>query len=401
MTVFQYTAIGADQRVVRGTIGGETPWEARQQLRELGLVVRDVRNAADVLPRHRFLWRPRRYHSVRVTEATRELATLLAVDVPLSEALDTLITQYQGRFQTSLLLVRDRVAAGVPLAAAMREQPHVFDSLSVCMVEVGENAGNLENVLQRLADFKERSLQLKDRVLSALLYPAIVFSVSMGVSLFLMGFVVPMLLENLDDVGRQLPWPTRLLKGLSDILTHYGMWVALAAIVSLAVLTFAIRTQRGCRIWHGCLLRLPLVGPMARKQEISRVVFVIATLMQSGIVFLDALRLASETTRNPLMRDALAACERQVGAGTDIGDSLRQSSFFPALVVHVFSVGQKSGRLEEMLEQLASVYDRQVASSATRLASALEPLLILLLSVFVGFILFATMLPILEAGNAL
>ena len=236
-------------------------------------------------------------HTTKLSEAIRELATLLAVDVPLLEALDTLIMQHRGRFQASLMMVRDRIAAGAPLAEAMREQPRVFDSLSVCMVEVGENAGNLDAVLERLADFKERSLQLKDRVVSALLYPAIVFSVSMGVSLFLMTFVVPMLLENLERVGRQLPWPTRMLKGLSDLLTAHGLWIVLAAAVTVGALLAVLNSERGRRAWCRLLLRIPLLGPMSRKQEISRVVFVISTLMRSGIVFLEALRIASQTTR--------------------------------------------------------------------------------------------------------
>ena len=339
----------------------------------LGLVVQNVAamQGSERRQEWRFPWR-RTGHASKLGEATRELATLLAVDVPLLEALDTLILQHRGRFRTALTLVRDRIAAGQSGRGTARAAAR-SDSLSTCMVEVGENAGNLDVVLERLADFKERSLQLKDRVVSALLYPAIVFSVSMGVSLFLMTIVVPMLLENLEKWGTlALPWPTRILKGMSDVLITHGHWLALVGVAMIAGCVTLVRTERGSRIWHELLLRIPIIGPMSRKQEIARIVFVISTLMQSGIVFLEALRIAHQTTRNPLLRDALTECERRVRAGADIGVALERSTFFPQLVIHIFAVGQKSGRLEDMLERLAAGYDRQVASSAARLASALN-----------------------------
>ncbi len=400
MAVYSYRAFDATHQLVRGTISGDTAWEARQRLRERGLLVQEISaHRSRGVGWLRRLGRKR--HRVAWAEATRELATLLAVDVPLLEALDTLVLQHSGRFQAILLELRDRVAAGSSLAEAMRVQSDVFDSLSVCMVEVGERGGHLDDVLDRLADFKEKSLELKDRVLSALLYPGIVLSISMLVSLFLMTFVVPLLLENLSKTGRPLPWPTRVLKGASDLLAHHGVTMLILAGILFALLLVFLRSLSGQRWKCRVLLRLPIIGSLVRKQEIARISFVISTLMRSGVVFLEALHLASQTTNNILMRESLAECDRLVGAGRDIGAALASSGFFPQLVVHVFTVGQRSGRLEEMLERLAVGYERQVSSSAGRLAAALEPVLILFLSIFVGFILFATMLPILEAGNAI
>lgn len=179
-------------------------------------------------------------------------------------------------------------------------------------------------------------------------------------------------------------------------------WLPLsfAGLVALAA-GCALRTRAGRRAWHRLILALPLIGPMAQKQTIARVAMVMATLIRSGVVYLKAAEIVVRSTPNLVFSEAIQASAAEVAAGRDIGAALDRTGVFPPLVVHIFSVGQQSGRLEEMLQRLAIDYDRQVASSSARLASALEPLLILALAIFVGFILFATLLPILEAGNVL
>jgi len=210
-----------------------------------------------------------------------------------------------------------------------------------------------------------------------------------------------MLLANLAEAGQKLPWPTMVLKYGSDFLLSYGLWLLAGLLILLFGLIGLLRTQTGKRCWYRLLMRTPLIGPMALKQEVARVAMVISTLLGSGIVFLTAIEIAGRSTRNILIRDALGACAERISAGRDLGEAMERANFFPQLVVHVFSVGQKSGKLEEMLLRLAEDYDRQVSSTSARLSAIIEPVLILVLAVFVGFILFATMLPILEAGNVL
>lgn len=404
MAVYSYKAFDANRTSVSGVIAGDSPRQARDQLRSRGLTVREIREEAnqarsELTRAFSFGW-PQNYQA-KIAGMAGELSTLLSVGVPLSDALDTLIKQYKGRFKTSILMLRDQIEAGSSVAEAMSQQPRVFDALTINMVEVGENSGNLENVLRRLAEFKQKSLEFKDRVITALTYPGIVLTVSIGVSIFLMTFVVPMLLANLEEAGRKLPWPTMVLKYGSDFLLSYGLWMVAGLLVLFTTLVISLRTQTGKRYWYRLLMRLPVIGPMALKQEIARVAMVISTLLASGIVFLKAIEIAGRSTRNVLIRDALGACAERIGAGRDIGEAMEQADFFPQLVVHVFSVGQKSGKLEEMLQRLAEDYDRQVSSTSARLSAIIEPVLILVLAIFVGFILFATMLPILEAGNVL
>ena len=401
MPVFAYKAMNYSREPVRGAVSADSPRQARDILRGRGLTVQEIfEKRADVQHGWWPLRRSGRYAG-RLASVVRELATLLGVGIPLTESLDTVALQYRGHFHSALLLLRDQVEAGVSLADAMAAQPDIFDPLCIHMVEVGEATGTLDQVLSQLADFNERSLELKDRVVSALAYPTIVLAMSVGVSLFLMTVVVPMLLSNLIEAGRTLPWPTRVLKAVSDTLTGHGWWLAILSMIGIVAIIMAKRTTAGQRLWHRTLLRLPMFGNMARKQAIARASLVMSTMLRSGIVFVKAAEIAARSSRNVILREALEQTVREVEAGADIGEALARTEVFPPVVVQVFAVGQKSGQLEVMLARLATDYDRQVASLASRLTTVLEPILILFLAVVVGFILFATILPILEAGNVL
>ncbi|MDB5324097.1 MAG: ral secretion pathway protein GspF, partial [Phycisphaerales bacterium] len=269
------------------------------------------------------------------------------------------------------------------------------------ITEVGETAGNLEGVLERLAEFKERSQILKDRVGTALLYPLIVFCMAISVSLFLMTFVVPKLLAGLIEAKREIPLVTRIVKGVSDALVNQWWLILLVGAGLVALIAALLKSPAGRRRWHRLQLRIPIVGDMIRKQAIIRMSVIVSTLMRSGMVFAHAVHIACRATRNQVVRDALRACETAVERGQDIAAALADTGAFPRVVVQIFAVGQHSGRLEEMLDRLATDYDRQLATTSQRLTAVLEPLLILLLVILVGFIAFATVLPMLEAANAL
>jgi general secretion pathway protein F len=400
MAVYAYKALDDRRASVSGTVAADSPRQAREVLRQRGLSIREL--AAETAgPPSGFSRSRRRPSTAQVTTVLRDLATLLGAGIPLADALGTLLERLSGPMARSLLLLQERVGAGIGLAAAMEEQPHVFDELTRQMVEVGERSGDLDRVLEQLADFKERSSQLRDRVWSALLYPVIVLTVSLAVTLFLMTCVVPMILDNLIESGKPLPWPTRVVKTLSDGVTRHGIWLLPIAAGLVAAAVIVPRTPRGREAWHRLLLRLPLFGEMARRQGVARIALVTATLLRSGIVLLTALEMAVKSTSNVVLAGALRRAGEAIRAGRDLAQALKQDDCFPPLVVQIFAVGQQSGKLETMLERLAHDYDRQVASLASRLATVMEPILILFLAVIVGFILFATILPILEAGHAL
>ena len=402
MPVFAYTGTDAARSRIRGTVAADTPRQARDQLRRDGIAVRKIAEHA-ARDRSGGLLAPIRRQRLRArwSEAVHDLAMLLQASTPMLEALDTLAGQHRGAFRDALLGVRDRVAAGASLAEAMGGRPDLFDEASIHLVEVGENAGTLDDVLGQLAEFKRRSAQTKDQVLTALLYPAFLVVFGLAAGIFLMTAVLPPLLENLGDMSRDIPWPTRVVKAGSDVLVNHGGWLAMLGLAVVLALAAVLRTDDGRRTWHRLMLRVPLLGPMALKQAVARVAMIVATMSRSGVVLTRAIELAARSTENRIVRDALEAAHAKIGAGEDVADALGRSGVFPPLAVRVFAVGQESGRLEEMLTRLSEDYERQNEMLSARLTALLEPVLILVLATFVGFLLLATILPILEAGRAL
>jgi type II secretory pathway component PulF len=392
MPVFAYKALDADSRPSNGTLVADTPRQAREQLFDRGLTVQEV------VPRQTKAGASKRFFQFR-RSYIRDLSTLLSVGVPLVDALHTLASQNTGRFGAIVLQLADRVGAGAGLAQAMREQPAVFDNLDVSITEVGEEVGTLETVLNRLAEFKETGSAVRGKIGSALLYPAIVFFVAIGVSLLLMTFVVPKLLGTLIEAGRPIPLVTRIVKTVSDGIIA-GWWEGLLLIaIAIVAIAWGFATPRGRRVWDSLQLRIPLIGPALRKQFIARMAIVMSTLMRSGVVFVRAVQIARDTTPNSVLREALTECEKAVTSGTDLAEAVGKTGAFPPMVVQMFAIGQQSGKLEDVLDRLATDYERQVRTLTTRLTTILEPALILFMVVLVGFIAFATLLPMLEAAD--
>ena len=404
MAVYAYTAIGqgaARATPLRGTIAADSPRQARDQLRAQGLSVHDVAEQKPGRRRGRLARYLTGRQVGRVTGLLQEMATLLAAGIPLLEALDTITRQHKGRFRRSILLLRDHVASGGSLAEAMALQPELFDDLCRNIIEVGENAGTLDESLARIVEFRRKSAGLKNRVASAMIYPCIVVFVGLVLSMFLMTFVVPKVLGVLLQSGKDLPAATLVVKAVSDFLLSWWWALLIGGFAAAAGLGGLLRSERGERAWHRFQLRVPLLGDLVRKQAIARMSMVVAALLKSDVVFVRAIKIAQRTVKNRVLRDALVACEQAVYGGRDIAEALEKTDAFPPLVIQVFAVGQASGRLEEMLESLADDYDTQVDLATGRLTALLEPVMMILLAVGVGFIAMAVILPILEAGDVL
>lgn len=405
MAVYAYKATNSQGKRVQGTLVAETPRLARDALRVQGLTIqkvtqrRDKNNRASMGALLTKLTTRNQQH--KVVAFIRELSTLLAVGTPLLESMDVIIKQHDGPFGSALLQIRERIASGTSLAESMKLEPTLFDAMDVSIVHVGENSGTLEVALERLGDFKERWQTLKGRITTALIYPCIVIFVGIVVGIFQMTYVVPNLLNALIESGHELPWITKVVKMVSDLLIERWWLLLLIVVFFIATVRGIIQTRKGKQAWHRLQLRLPILGELIRKQALVRIAVVMSTLLRSGVVFIHALQIAEQTTHNIILRDSLNQCENAIFAGEDIAHSMEQTGAFPPLVVQIFAVGQQSGRLEEMLDRLANDYDKQVQTAANRLTAILEPVLIIILAIFVFAIAAATVFPILEASNIL
>ncbi|MEM0924524.1 MAG: type II secretion system F family protein [Planctomycetota bacterium] len=403
MPTFAFRAFDSLGKRQRGTITASNGRHARQQLRSRGLKVESVveRAAEKGSRRQTSLSGRKTKYASQLTISVRELATLLRAGVPLLDALDSVVMQSRKGFREAMLAVRDRVASGHSLAESMEREPRVFDEMTVGMVRVGEHAGNLDEICEQVAEFRERSGELKDRVISALIYPLIILLVSVGVTLFLMTVVVPMLLQNLIEMGRPLPTPTVILKFLSDGLIDYGLWLLLAFIIGGVALVVYAQSPNGRYRLAKVSIATPVFGPLIQKQALSRMALVVSSLLRSGLELVDALEIAERTTTNVILRRALSSMRSDLKSGGELHEVVTKHSIFSHALAQVFALGQQTGQLDGMLERIGEDYNRQASLLANRLTSVIEPVLILVLSIVVGFVLFATVLPILEAGNVL
>jgi len=401
MAVFEYRAMDMDGSAAVGTVIADTARQARDLLRDRGLTITQVNQAEQPKGRRAVLSAGRRGDDRTVTDFVSELATLLKAGIPLLQALQTLEKQHSRRFRAVVQELADQVAAGSSLAEAMRRMPGWFDELSINVVDVGENTGSLEVSLKRLADFKAKAHRLRSRLTTAMLYPAIVGLIGLAVTVFLMTYVVPQLLGALTEAGKDLPTVTRAVKAASDFLIGWW-WALLAGALGVFLLIRAsLATKAGREAFDRLVLKIPILGDLIAKENTSRMAIVLAALLRSGLRFVEAVRITRRTLKSTVFRKAMDRYEQAVASGRDVARPLAEAGVFKPMVVQMLAVGQQSGQLEDMLEQLAEAYEQQVDTAAARLTAMLEPLLIVALAILVGFIAFATILPILEASNVL
>ncbi|TWT72014.1 type II secretion system F family protein [Crateriforma conspicua] len=399
MPVFGYQGTGTDGKRLRGSIHAESARAGRDSLRQQGVTVTAIRPIDESAQRSWLQYVRQHRARAQWAVAAHELSMLLRTGMGIDEAVATLADQYRGGLRIALRRIHDDVTAGRSLAESMAMQPHVFDAASVRLAEVGENAGNLDAVLDELAQLKQRMAEFGDKVATALMYPMFLLTFGVAAMIFLMTWVLPPLLENLQETLTQIPWPTRIAQSISTFLVNNGLMLLVASGALLVIGVWILSTERG-RTWiDRQVLKLPVIGPILIKQNVARIAMVLGMLLRSGIPLRESMQLAARSTRNTSLRRTLAKCVDDLSAGGDVAAALQDQGLFPPLAIRVFAVGQESGELDQMLIRLADDYNQQVQRATSRLTTMLEPTLILFMAVLVGFLLVATMLPILQAGQ--
>ena len=352
--------------------------------------IREKGREVAILPRL-----PQGVSSKRVALFTRQFSVMLDAGLPLVQCLEILGEQEEHRtFREIIQKTRSDVEQGASLADAMRKHPKAFDSLYVNMIAAGEAGGILDIILQRLSTYIEKTVKLKSQVKSALIYPAAVILIAIGVVWIILWKVIPVFAQLFAGLGSELPLPTRVVIALSNFLANYTLYVIPFAIAGGFAFYRAYKTQRRfTRIVDAALLKIPVIGMLLRKIAIARFCRTLSTLTSSGVPILDGLEITARTAGNTVVEDAIMAVRKAVEEGKTIADPLGQTKVFPPMVVQMISVGEQTGALDQMLSKIADFYEDEVDTAVAGMMKLIEPLLITVLGGIIGFIVAAMYLP--------
>lgn len=328
---------------------------------------------------------------------SRQLATMVDSGIPLIKGLSTLAGQVKSKTLRKIIArIRDDVETGSSLSEALSKHPKVFSPLYVNMVTAGESSGMLDDMLERVAAYLEKSNALKRKVKSALTYPAAVCSMATLISAFLILKVVPGFKDIFSTLGAKLPAPTAALIALSDILRHYFLSVVIGVVIVVTVVTKYLKTSKGRLRFDKLKLKLLIFGPLFQKIAIARFSRTLATLLKSDVPILTSLEIVGKTCGNKALEVALEEAATNVREGEHITEPLRRDKIFPPMVVDMISVGEESGELEAMLNKIADFYEDEVDTAISGLTSLIEPVVIAFMGIVIGSVVVAMFLPIFQ-----
>jgi type IV pilus assembly protein PilC len=332
----------------------------------------------------------------------RQLATLVAAGIPLIQSLDILGEQMdKAKFRLVLRRMHSDVQTGKSFSESMQVHPKVFSPLFIHMVRAGESSGKLQEILDRVAHYFEKSSALQKKVKSALMYPMVVSIMAFAITFVMLAFVIPKFATIFDGLGAKLPVPTQMLIDLSNYLAINWGWIL--AIMGGCIFLFRkfIASPAGRLPWDSFTLRMPVFGPIIMKVAVSKFSRTLSTLLRSGVSILAALEIVSKTSGNARIEKVITDLMGSVKRGESIAGPLEKSGIFPSMVVRMIAIGEETGELEEMLTKIADFYDTQVDTAVSGLTSLIEPLIIAFLGVVIGGIVIALFLPILTLTQAI
>jgi general secretion pathway protein F len=413
MPVFEYSGLTEAGKNVRGLKDAETAKTLRALLRKDGVYLTESRTAevgavAGGGPKAAGLAREVDLRGLfgsgvsaqDLAVATRQLSTLIGAGITLVESLTALAEQVEHpRLKKILGMVKQRVNEGASLADALADHPRVFSSLYINMIRAGESSGALDVVLGRLADFTESAAALRNKLIGAMLYPAIMLLVGISIVSILFAVVIPKVTKIFEEMNVPLPWTTRILIATSSFARDYWFVIVVAVPLGIWLLVRYVKTPKGRAWFDRAQLRAPIFGELIRMLALARFAKTLATLLSSGVPLLTALDIVKNIVHNSVLSQVIEDARDAIREGESIAAPLKRSGQFPPLVHHMIAIGEKSGQLEEMLQNVARSYDAQVEMRVSALTSLLEPVMIVGMGVGVAFIVFSILMPIMQLNT--
>lgn len=398
MPSYQYEAVDATGRNDRGMIDADSERSARQALRARGLLPMSVRESRK---RGSKGWSA----GAKISDSdlgwlTRQLASLLAARLPLEAALRATMEQAERKHVAqTLAAVRDDVRAGHRLGEALAVHPRDFPEIYLALVDAGEQSGDLAQVLEKLADYIESRGALRNKVLTAFIYPIIVTLVSIGIVIFLLSYVVPQVVGAFSQAHQTLPLLTRMMLAASDFTSNWGLVTAISLAALFGLWRLRLRNPAARLAWHARVLRLPVVGRYAMGVDVARFAATLAILTGSNVPLLTALDAARRTLKNRKLQEAVDEATSRVREGSPLAQALQVQKVFPPLLIHLVGSGERTGELPAMLDRAAGVLSLELERRAMTMTALLEPLMILIMGGIVLVIVLAVMMPIIEINQ--
>lgn len=401
MGAYQYLALDQAGRERKGVLEGDTARHVRQLLREQQLMpvaIDEIEEKSS--PQTGGFSLQRGLGSLDLALITRQLATLLKAGLPLEEALHAVSEQTEkARLKSIILGVRAKVLEGLSLSRGLDEFPRAFPTVYRATVDAGEQAGQLDTVLERLAEYTESRHSLQQKISQAMIYPIVLTILALSIVIGMLIWIVPRVVGVFETTGQDLPFLTEALIALSEFLQNW--WYAVIVVVAVVIFAIyrALRVEEIRRRWHAIVLRMPLFGRVATGVNTARFTRTLSISTSSGVPVLEALRISASVVANLPMRDAIDAASVKVREGAAIGRSLSQSKLFPPMTIHLISSGESSGELDHMLERAASHQESEMDSLIGMMLGVLEPVLIVVMGLIVLAIVMAILLPIFQINQ--
>jgi type IV pilus assembly protein PilC len=403
MPQFSYKARSAGGTVMTALIEAGDKRMAMDKLRSQKLIVMDI-NEVTVNPVIAVLKRINPFKPAVTSKDlvlfSRQFSTLVTAGVPIVQGLGILIDQVESPFFKGIITnIREDIEQGISITDALKKHPQAFSELYVSMIKAGEVGGILDTILERLSAYLESTEELKGKVKGAMVYPAVISMVAGCVTLFLIIFIIPTFQGIFSSFGAELPLPTRILIGLSNILRHYFILIIAFPFASFYGFKRFRDTPKGRFIIDYYALKLPLFGILLKKLAVAKFSRTLGTLMKSGVPILQALETVGKTSGNMVIESAIVTTCASVREGESIADPLKKTAVFPPMVIQMVAIGEATGTLDTMLSKIADFYDQEVDTSVKALTSMIEPLIMVVMGIVIGAIVLAMFMPMFEMGQ--
>ncbi|MEK7155002.1 MAG: type II secretion system F family protein [Patescibacteria group bacterium] len=396
---FRYTAKDSLGKTIKGTVDAQDSKSAAGVLRDKKLLTISLGEDKGLLDVSGFSLKFSRISVSDMANFTRQLSTMITAGLPLTDTLSLLRMQSGPALSPIVSAILLDVQSGVSLSEAMSKHPQAFSKVFVSLVKAGEAAGVVETILNRLADNLEKSREFKAKVISAMIYPVIVLLGMVGVMMVMMIVVVPKLTDVYKQFNADLPIATKTVIAISDFMVHY--WFI--AIFVVAGLVFGVvsylRTPMGKRWWDDLVYKIPIVGPLSKQVMMTEMTRTLALLVGAGVSVVEALNIVADALGNVVIESEIKLIAKRVEKGFPISISFSESGHFPAITGQMIAVGEETGKLDDVLAKLSSYFESESEQKVKGLTAAIEPLIIILLGIGVGFLIFAIILPIYDITN--